>query len=495
MTSLRRPRVSLMSKGDAGRIVGEACRVLEETGVAVEDPEGETLLLDAGADRHTDRVRIPERLVRNALATAPSEIRLFDREGGLAAELAGDTVHFDPGSAAIHVLDGGSGKRREATTRDVVDLVRLVDGLPHYAAQSTALLPSDVPEPVGDRYRLFLALRYGIKPVVTGTFVADGFAPMKEMLVLFREDEDDLRKRPLAVFDCCPSPPLRWSRLTCRCLLDCARAGIPAELVSMPLTGATAPVTLRDAVVQHCAENLSGVVLHQLARPGAPVVYGGAPSAFDMRHGSTPMGAVETMMIHLAYSQVGKHLNLPTHGYLGLSDAKTPDYQAGLESGVGAVLAALAGINMVSGPGILDYILTQSLEKLLLDHEACGMALRLVRGISPGDDDAVDLIRDLVVSGEFLSHPHTREHWRRELGVASPLIDRESYGDWEARGARSALERAREEVERRLAGATSRLPDADRDAALVSIMTLEARRSGLDALPDTSPDRSTGPPG
>lgn len=488
MTSPRRPRVALLSEPDAERIVGDACRVLEEVGVAVEDPEGETLLLDAGAVRHQDRIRIPERLVRDALSTAPAGVRLFDREGRLAATLAGDEVHFDPGSAAIHILDGASGARRPATTGDVVDLVRLVDGLPNYALQSTALLPSDVPEPVGDRYRLFLALRHGAKPVVTGTFVADGFTPMKDMLVLFREDEDDLRERPLAVFDCCPSPPLRWSRLTCRCLIDCARAGIPAELVSMPLLGATAPVTLRDAVVQHCAENLSGVVLHQLAWPGSPVVYGGAPSAFDMRHGSTPMGAVETMMIHLAYSQVGKHLNLPTHGYLGLSDAKTPDYQAGMESGVGAVLAALAGINLVSGPGILDYILTQSLEKLLLDHEACGMALRLVGGISAGSDHPVDLIRELVASGEFLSHRHTREHWRRELGVASPLIDRESYGDWAAKGARSARDRARDEVKRRLAATRSRLPDAARDAALVAIMEAEARRAGLGALPDRSTD-------
>lgn len=488
MTSLRRPRVALLSEADAERIVGEACRVLEEVGVAVEDSEGEALLLEAGARRHQDRTRIPERVVRGALATAPAEVRLFDREGGLAATLAGDQVHFDPGSAAIHILDGESGKRREATTRDVVDLVRLVDGLPNYAAQSTALLPSDIPEPIGDRYRLFLALRYGIKPVVTGIFVADGFTPMKEMLVLFREGADDLRERPLAVFDCCPSPPLRWSRLTCRCLIDCARAGIPAELVSMPLTGATAPVTLRDAVVQHCAENLSGLVIHQLARPGAPVMYGGAPSAFDMRHGSTPMGAIETMIIHLAYSQVGKHLNLPTHGYLGLSDAKTPDYQAGMESGVGAVLAALAGINLVSGPGILDYILTQSLEKLLLDHEACGMALRLVRGISAGSEDPVGLIRELVGSGELLSHPHTRAHWRRELGVSSPLIDRTSYGDWVAQGARSSLHRAGEEVKRRLAETTLRLPDADLDAALVAIMKTEAQRHGLDTLPDRSPD-------
>jgi trimethylamine--corrinoid protein Co-methyltransferase len=486
MTSLRRPRVDLLSEADAERIVEDACRVLEEIGALVEHEEGAALLQDAGAVRRGDRLLIPGRLVRESVARAPSEVRLCDREGTPALTLAQDQVHFDPGSAAIHILDAESGARREANTQDVIDLVRLVDGLPNYAAQSTALLPADIPKEIGDRYRLFLALRHGIKPVVTGTFVMDGFAPMREMLAVFRNDETDLRERPLAVFDCCPSPPLRWSDLTCGCLIDCARAGIPAELVSMPLAGATAPVTLREAVVQHCAENLSGLVIHQLARPASPILYGGAPSAFDMRFGSTPMGAVETMMIHLAYSQVGKHLNLPTHGYLGLSDAKVPDYQAGLESGVGAVLAALAGINLVSGPGILDYILTQSLEKLLLDHEACGMALRLVRGIASRKEDLVSLFRELVSTGEFLSHRHTRRHWREELTVASSLIDRDSYGDWVAKGSLSARERAREEAKRRLATAESRLPSERQDAELVAIMQAEARRCGLTVLPGFS---------
>jgi len=486
MTSLRRPRIELLTGKDVERVVEDACRILERIGVFVENDDGARLLLDDGATRQDERHHIPERLVRESLGRAPKEVRLYDREGEPAMTLAGDQVHFDPGSAAIHILDGQSGARRDATTGDVIDLIRLVDGLQNYSAQSTALLPSDVPREVGDRYRLYLALRYGTKPIVTGTFVKSGFAAMREMLALFRGSAAELAQKPLAVFDCCPSPPLRWSDLTCQSLIDCARASIPAELISMPLTGATSPVTLRDAVVQHCAENLSGIVIHQCANPGAPIIYGGAPSAFDMRFGSTPMGSVETMMIQLAYSQVGKSLGLPTHGYLCLSDAKTPDYQAGMESGTGAVLAALAGINMVSGPGILDFILTQSLEKLLLDHEACGMALRLVRGISRREEDALEIVDQLVTTGEFLSSDHTRKHWKEELSIASPLIDRESYGDWKAKGERSALERAHAEVERRLAKAEDKRPTEPRDRELVSIMQAEGSRFSMETLPDSN---------
>ncbi len=483
MSASLRPRTALLSPEDTEGVVNDAIGVLEKIGILSESPAGRELLLDGGAREHEGRLRIPERLIRDALASAPAEIQLYDRAGEPALLLSGDRVHFDPGSAAINVIDMESGRRRAALSPDLVDLARLVDGLPNYAAQSTALVPGDVPEAIGDRHRFYLALRHGRKPIITGTFVKEGFAPMLEMQQVFRRDAADLRARPMAVFDCCPSPPLKWSDLTCQCLIDCARSGVPAELVSMPLTGATSPVTLREAVVQHCAESLSGIVIHQLAGPGAPIVYGGAPSAFDMRHGSTPMGAVETMMIDLAYTQVGKFLGLPTHGYLGLSDAKTCDYQAGMESGIGAMLGALAGINVISGAGALDYILTLSLPKLLLDHEACGMALRMIRGIEKREADPVELIGDLVRTGEFLSHRHTRKYWREELSVASPIIDRDSYGDWRAKGALAAHDRARAEVTRRLEQADDTSPPEDLATELDLIMKAEAARHGVTDLP------------
>ncbi len=482
-----RPLLELLSPDEVAAIVGEACRVLERVGVLYEHAGARELLADAGAEPLGGRLRIPERLVHAALASAPRRFVVYDRDGAPALEMGGDAVQFDPGSAAIHRLDAGSWRRRDATTADVAALVTLVDGLPHYAAQSTALTASDVPREIGDRWRLFVALSLSSKPVVTGTFRVDGFAPMLALLAAVRGGERELRERPLALFDCCPSPPLQWSELTAQALLDCARAGVPATLVSMPLSGATAPVTLREAVVQHCAENLSGVVLHQLAGPGAPVTWGGAPSAFDMRQGTTPMGAVETLMIDLAATQVGRSLGLPTHAYMGLSDAKVPDYQAGLETGIGALLAAAGGVNLVSGAGLLDYLLTQSLEKLLLDHDACGLALRLVRGIGRHPVDTVALIGDLVAKGSLLGHPHTRAHWRQELTVPSPSIDRATYGDWEKSGGLWAHERAAGEVARRLAGRRAAPLGVEVAAELAAIIGAEGRRFGAAALPALPP--------
>jgi trimethylamine--corrinoid protein Co-methyltransferase len=479
-----RPKLELLSQEQVTGIVGDALLTLERVGMFVECDDALALAKDAGLRTDGDRVFFTEASVRGALESAPAVIKVYDRDGAEALHLGGDVVQFDPGSAALHVLDAETRRRRAPSTSDCVRLAWVAEACKYIAAQSTGLIPTDVPKDMADRYRLYVALLNSRKPVVTGTFLKDGFTVMRKMLQAVRGGEQALRDKPLAIFDCAPTPPLKWSDLTCQALIDCARCGIPAELVSMPMAGATSPVTLRDVVVQHCAECMCGVVLHQLARPGAPIVWGGSPSALDMRFGTTPMGAIETQMIDAAYAQVGKHLGMPTHAYMALSDAKTADWQAGMESGNGATLAALAGINMVSGPGMLDFESCQSLEKLVLDNEACGIALRLVRGIEdhPGQS-APELLGAVVEAGHFLANPHTRKHFRTELHIPGPAIDRATYGEWEKQGARSAFDAARAQVDKIVAKGNPAPPSEELRQELTGLMSAEARRFGMDALP------------
>jgi trimethylamine--corrinoid protein Co-methyltransferase len=300
------------------------------------------------------------------------------------------------------------------------------------------------------------------------------------MLVAVRGSDKALRAKPLAIFDCCPSPPLMWSDLTCQDLIDAARAGIPAELVSMPLTGATAPVSLHGAVVQHCAENLSGIVIHQLAASGSPVIYGGSPAFFDMRTATTPMGAIETMMIDAAFAQIGKHLQVPTHAYMGLSDAKVVDAQAGLESGMGALIAVLAGVNMISGPGMMDFENAQSLEKLAIDHDICGAALRLARGIEPRDAAAIPTLMEVLLrEGNLLSHPHTLRWYKQEGYYPSRIIDRQTDEASRKHGAKTALDRAHTFVEKTLAKYEPPLLDPAIHRELETIMNTRLQEFGL----------------
>jgi len=194
-------------------------------------------------------------------------------------------------------------------------------------------------------------------------------------------------------------------------------------------------------------------------------------------------------MIDCAYAQVGKALGLPTHAYLGMSDAKIVDAQCGLESAGGTLLAALAGINMVSGAGMMDFESCQSFEKLVIDAEIIGMAKRLIAGIEARQQPvALELMRELGHNAEYLAHPHTLQWFRQELYIPSKVVDRGSLDAWKQRGAKSALERARDQVTRLLATYTGPVLSAGQGAELRRITTTAARRFGMDQLPPLPQD-------
>lgn len=486
MIQARRPRLELLSPEFIEKIVDEAFVLLEKHGVFIENEEAIGLLDGAGMRIGGDgrRAFLTRSLVEDCLNSAPASFILYNRAGDKAYVVGGDGIHFNPGSAAVTLLDHATQSERRAESSDLVRLYRLVETLEHVHFQSTALVSSDVPHAIADCYRLYLGLQHSAKPFVTGTFRVEGFAPMRDFLTAVRGGREELARRPLAIFDACPSPPLRWSRLTSQSLIDAARAGIPSELISMGMTGATSPVTIAGTLVQHVAENLSGLAICQLAARGAPVVFGGSPSSFDMRKGTTPMGAMETMMIDSAYAQIGKFLRLPTHAYMGLSDSKVIDAQAGLETGMGAVLAALSGINVISGPGMLDFESAQSLEKLVIDDEICGMACRLVEGIAQREDIlALDKFEGLGAAGRFLSLPHTRK-WYRAEHTLPRLIDRDTYEAWAGQGRTSMAGRAAEEAERRLAGPSAPPLEEKVREDLRRIMLDYARLNGVKSPPE-----------
>jgi len=481
-----RPKLKVLSDDLVFHIVAEGLELLADPGIRVHNEEALKLLADAGAtvDFDSQVAHIPEPIVRMALKTAPSAFDLYNLDGKPVVRYGGDSVQFDPGSAAITILDSQTQEQRPPVTADFVKFVRLVEALPQLDAQSTALVCSDVPAEIGDLYRLYLALSYGRKPIVTGAFRKDTWWVMRDLLLAAAGGQAALSARPIAVFDVCPSPPLLWSDLTCQNMIDCARHDIPSELVSMPLAGATSPVTLAGAVVQHTAECLSGVTISQLSKAGAPVVWGGSPAAFDMREGTTPMGDVGTWLIDCAYSQVGKSLGLPTHAYLGMSDAKIVDAQCGLESAGGTLLAALAGINMVSGAGMLDFESCQSLEKLVVDAEIIGMAKRLIAGIEAREDPiALTLMRKLGHRADYLGEAHTLKWFTKELYFPSEVIDRASLDGWTKKGAKTTFERAAGRVNRLLAAHRESGVSEELRTELRAIAASAARRFGMDALP------------
>ena len=481
-----RPTIKFLSDKLIRRIVSEATDILCTLGVEIHNEKVLAMLSDCGCsvDMEKSHAMLTNVVIEKALKTAPASFALYDVAGRQTNDFSGDNVYFTPGSTALHILDSQQRKMRKAVTADYVKFVKVAEQLDNIASTSTALISTDVPEVISDSYRLYLSLLYGSKPVVTGAFTIESFEVMKDLQLAVRGTPGSLKEKPLTVFSCCPTSPLKWSRVTSQNLLDCAKYFIPVEFIAMPLSGFMAPVTLTGTLIQHTAETLSGIVISQTASPGTPILYGGSPAIFDVRHETTPMGAIETMMLDCAYNEIGKYLNLPTQAYISLSDAKELDAQAGLESGIGAVLAALSGVNNVSGPGMLDFESCLSLEKLVLDNEICGMTYRLIAGIEPKEDfPAMGIFRELLKEKHLLISEHTRRHLKTEHFFPGPVIDRARRSRWEEKGSLTLGQRAHREVEKLLENYQPSGPSDDVKKELTKLMTKEASRHGQNSLP------------
>ena len=439
--------LEFLSKESVQAIHSVSMQVLETTGVKVENQNALELLSESGCVVEKRSVKFPSTLVKEVLQNVPKSFDLYTRDGKESFTIGSDNVLFNPASSAVYYKDWNAGTIRKGTSKDVVALIQLVDRLEHIKLQSTALIASDVPETISDFHRLFLSLKYSSKPIVTGAFRKEGVPDMERLLTSIVGDSESLAEKPIALFDCCPLSPLVWGDLSCQNLLDCASARIPAEIVPAPLMGATSPVTLNGTIVQSNVETLSGIVIAQLANPGVPVVYGGAPGSFDMKHATPRFGAVEALVVACALAQMGKYYGIPTHGYLGASDSKIEDSQSGFESALGIMLGALARINVVSGPGMLGQLNCQSLEKLVIDNEICGSAYRLTRGIDLEDLDVVaDLLEAVGPGGNYLGQKHTSKRFRSEHFMPSDVLCRLMPDKWLESGSKTALARANERV-------------------------------------------------
>jgi len=219
--------------------------------------------------------------------------------------------------------------------------------------------------------------------------------------------------------------------------------------------------------VFHCVDVLTGITMAQIVRPGAPVLFGGAPATFHMKAASAPMAAIEAQHLNVGYVAIARSLGLPTQAYMALSDGKFLDAQAGAETMTSAMLAALAGVNSVSGPGMLDFVLTFSLPKLVFDNEVCGQCLHFVREIQVLDDlPAMDLVDYLRENLHLITAPHTLKYWPQELYLTDPVIDRENRENWATAGSKDLYQRACEQVDRRLAAYVPFDTDPSADAEM-----------------------------
>jgi len=493
-----RPSLNVLSEDLISRILSEAKRIMAENGMDIRGSTLKSRLLDNGLklDKTGERVLFPTDVVDKAISDAPKSFTLFDRDGKAFTEIGGDHVHYVPGSSGLKIQDHRSGETRLANSKDFIEYARLCDGLEHIAYLATAFSTNkDIESQVSDAWRLYMLLTTSKKPIVTGAFSESGVPRMVEMLQMFRAGQSDMIAKPMSIFTITATGNFRYGEDSCQNMLDCVEAGIPVEIVPVTLMGLIAPVTLVGALVFHCVDVLTGITMAQIIRPGAPVLFGGAPATFHMKAGSSPMAAIEAQHLNVAYVAIAKSLGLPTQAYMALGDGKMLDAQAGGETFSSALLAAIAGVNSVSGPGMLDFVLTFSLPKLIFDNEVCGQALHFVRELKVQDDlPTADLVDELNRNDHLITAPHTLEHWPQHLYMTDPVIDRLNRENWEELGEKSLVDRATASVEQRLAAYIPIETDSEIDQAMRGL--IKAGFESQEELPElpAAPGRQTAKP-
>ena len=457
-----RPNIRILDEAQLELVLDEALRILEEVGVRVAGEPMRERLFDAGftTDGSSGRVLFPADKVRAALATVPRSFTLYDRDGEAYAEFGVGVSHFAPGSSGLNIIDHRSGEHREAATADFIDYVKVGQQLRHVRTLATSFSSKEVEPLVSDAWRLYLLLRYSTKAFVSGAFSEHAVPRLARIMALYRRDAADLAARPMAICTVTAAGQFSYNEDSTQNLIDFVEAGIPVEIVPITLMALNAPVSLLGALAFHTAEVLAGVTMTQIIKPGAPTLFGGSAAAFHMQNTTSPMTAIEALRLTNSSSLMGKHLGLPTQAYTGFSEGKVLDAQAGAETAMGALLAVQSGLDSVSGVGMLDYLLTFSIPKLVVDDEIVGQVLHFQRDVQVVDDiPSSEIVREMLDEGHALMAEHTMSHWPEELYLPGPAWDRDAYDAWSAKGELDIVARATARVDELLA--SYEMPEAD----------------------------------
>jgi len=447
------PQFSLLSESQLQDLHLAALEVLRHTGIRFFHTEAVEMLKAAGAFvSDGNLVKFPARLVEDAIASPPSRITMCDRDGEPAVTLEGSRVYFGTGSDCLNLLDPRTGEHRRFTQADIVDSYRLCDALPNIHFVMSNGIPADVNPAVTYDVQMALLLEHTTKPIV---FVTNDRASCQraiDMAACAAGGYEALVEQQHILLYSEPSSPLKQSQTAVDKLLLMAEYQLPVVHSPGPLMGGTAPITMAGGLVMSLAEILSGLVVHQLKRAGAPFVFGAGLHHMDMRSTQISYGSPEFQLTKAAVAELGRWYGLPTWGYAGCSDAKVMDEQAAAEAMLSVMMAKLTGANLVHDVGYMESGLTLSYEMIVLTDELIGMTENVMKGIEVNDDTLMVATHELHrvgPGGHFLDSKQTLKRFK-DFWFPS-LIDRKTRPQWLDAGATTMGQRLNDRVKEILA--------------------------------------------
>jgi trimethylamine---corrinoid protein Co-methyltransferase len=445
------PRFGVLTEQQKEDIHSASLEILWRTGTRMYSLEALELLRHAGADvSDGNLVRIPPHLVEWALRTAPPRVVLANRNGERTVALEGSKTYYGTGSDCPNILDHETGERRLYRKADIEQGIRLCDALPNIDFVMSMGLASDVPIATSDRHQFEAMVLNTVKPVVFTAHDLDGIRDIAAMAAAAVGGMDELRRNPTLILYAEPTTPLVHTRDSVDKLLFMAGNNLPVLYAPGMLRGGTAPVTLAACLALANAESLTGLLVSQLKREGAPLVLGGGALVMDMRTMVSSYGAPELQLAGAALAEMAHYYELPRFSSAGASDSKVVDQQAVIEGTISILMQALAGSNLVHDVGFLECGLTSSYEMLVAMDEVIAMAKQIIRAVDINEETlALDVIHNVGPGGSFVAESHTAKHFR---GVWFPkLLNRQNFAAWAAEGRLTMGDRARQQVRELLA--------------------------------------------
>lgn len=440
-----------LSDEDIKRIHETSLRVLSEIGVEVNFAGARGLFAEAGArvDEINRIVRFSPELVMELIAKAPAVVMLCGRaeNGELDCEIGGNRVYLGTGGTALNVQECGGVSTRRSSLEDIMNMARLADALDNIHFYMLNVYPNELSTEEVDVNRFGAALNRTRKHIMGGVYTVEGVRNVIRMAEIIAGSPEKLRADPFISMVTCAVSPFKLDQHYGQLTMEIARHGIPVVVPSEPLCGATSPITLAANLVVQNVDSLAGVMLTQLVNPGTPVMYGCIGSITDLRDMKYLCGAIEMGLINAASAQMARFYGLPLYCTAGMSDSKINDAQSGYESAMTSLMVALAGGNYIhDAAGFLEFCMTASYDKLVIDNEIIGMVMRAVEGIKVDDETlAFDLLQKVGPGGHFVSARHTRRYMRSEQ-YKPELSDRDHRERWEQTGAKDTRQRAAEKV-------------------------------------------------
>ncbi len=429
------PQFRLLDEAQILRIYQSALRVLDEVGVRVNLSKAVDILAgNGGRVKDKNVVEIPSFLVEAAVQSAPSNVTFFNRKKEPVMELGGRRIYFGTGTDLPKTVDLVTREIRDTKADDIVASTVISDAAPNIDFIASYGLPRDIPP--GLHYiRCFqLEVENSVKPIFFTAGSLQDLQVILDMASAVAGSRQNLAKCPFLVQYSEPTSPLTHSEEAVSKLICCAENRVPINYTPALLAGSTGPVTLAGALAVSVAEALSGLVIHQLANKGAPIITGVVATGMDMLKATISYTAPEFRLTHSAYADLFHYLGLPIWGTAGCSDSQFPDLQAGAEYGFTLLNAALDGCNLIHDCGYIGQGFVASPEMILFADEVIGMVKRYMRGFEIDEEHlAMDVIRKVGPGGHFLTEKHTLDHFMAEHWRPT-LFNRENLPNWIKKG-------------------------------------------------------------